>query len=379
MLKKKIKICHVVTTLGVGGMENGIVNLANNHNRDKIEIAICCLNTAGEMAERLKDDVKLYVLYEGEGFSLMRILRVARFFRKLRPDIVHTHAWGGGSLYGILGAKLAKVPVIINGEHGTFVLRPHQVILQRFLAAICNIILSVSESLKERVVKNLGIPPEKIKVIPNGVDTDIFSGKHDCSYLRDELKNRFGMVVNEDSIIIGCVGSLKPIKNQIMLLKALSEIRNKKIVKRLRVLFIGEGPDRKTLQQFVDNNDLKNNVVFLGNRKDVPQIMSLMNIFVSTSISEGMSNVLLEAFSSGIPVIATRTSEIVEEGCNGFLVDENDILDLADRIELLTNNTALRRKMGRNARAVAENKYSIIKMVSDYERFYLDLLRGRKG
>ena len=379
MLKRKIKICHVVTTLGVGGMENGIVNLANNHNRDKFEIVICCLNTAGEMAERLKDDVKLYVLHEGEGFSLMRILRVARFFRKLRPDIVHTHAWGGGSLYGILGAKLANVPVIINGEHGGFFLRPHQVIFQRYLAALCTITLSVSESLKERVVKNLGIPPEKIKVIPNGVDTDIFSGKHDCSYLREELKNRFGLVLNEDSIIIGCVGSLKPIKNQIMLLKTLSEIRNKKILERIRVLFVGDGQDRSTLQQFVDNNDLKNNVVFLGNRKDIPQIMSLMNIFVSTSISEGMSNVILEAFSSGIPVITTRTSEIVEEGYNGFLIDENDIMSLADKIELLTNNNALRREMGQNAQTVAKNKYSIAKMVSDYERLYLDLLRGRKG
>ena len=171
-------VCHVVTTLGVGGMENGIVNLANNHNRDKFEIVICCLNTAGAMAERLKDDVRLCFLNENEGFSLTRILRVARFFRKLRPDIVHTHAWGGGSLYGVLGAKLASVPVVVNGEHGAYFTNKRQVLLQKILFSLCDYNLAVSNTLKIKTGEVLKVLVEKITVIRNGVDPVKFNGLH---------------------------------------------------------------------------------------------------------------------------------------------------------------------------------------------------------
>ncbi|MCD6185776.1 MAG: glycosyltransferase family 4 protein, partial [Deltaproteobacteria bacterium] len=111
--------------------------------------------------------------------------------------------------------------------------------------------------------------------------------------------------------------------------------------------------------------------------------LSAMDIFISTSISrhEGMSNVILEAFSSSLPVIATRsvgTSELVIDGKVGFLIEQNDVLGLADRIDLLSSNLELRKTMGANAHNIVKNKYSIIRMVSDYEKLYFDILKGRK-
>lgn len=382
--KMKIKICHVVTALDVGGMENGIVNLANNHGREKFDVIICCLNEAGKMANRLKKDVRLHVLGEGEGFSFTRVLKVATFFRKLRPDIVHAHGWGGGSFYGVLGAKLACVPAIVNGEHGSFFLKAHQVILQRVLAAMCcDVTLSVSESLKDRVVQNLGISPEKIRVIPNGVDTDIFSGKYDCSYLREELKNGFGIIIDDDSVVIGCIGSLKPEKNQVMLLKALREIKHKKAGKQIKAIFVGGGADLPDLVRFVKDNGLQRAVAFIGNRKDIPQLLSAMNVFISTSISrhEGMSNVILETMSSSLPVIATKsigTSELVRDGLTGFLVEQDDVIALADEIISLCGDLELRKKMGIKAREIVKNKYSITEMVSNYEKVYSDILDSRR-
>ena len=379
MLKRKVLLCHVVTSLEVGGMENGIVNLANNHDRDKFEVLICCLNEAGEMAKRLKKDVRVHVLEEVEGFSLTRILRVARFFRKLRPDIVHAHGWGGGSFYAITGAKLAQVPVVVNGEHGSFFLKYHQVLAQKLLAKMVDVTLSVCESLKDNIEHFLDITAEKIMVIPNGIDMELFSGSCDHCDFFQELREKYNLAINKESFVISCIGSLRPVKNQMLLLKALVEIRNRNGGGNLCCLFVGDGPAFEGLKKFVINNHLEGCVVFLGRRNDIPQVLSASDVLVLTSISEGMSNVILEAFSSGLPVIATKsagTIELIEDGCSGYLVEQQDVSGLAYKIKLLFGNRDLCGRLGSKACEVARKKYSIANMVVGYEKVYLDLLKG---
>ena len=376
-----IRVCHVVNALDVGGMENGVVNLCNNLDRSKFEPMICCLYHTGPMADRLRPDVRVINMAQPQGKSILSVFRLARLFKQIKPDIVHTHAWGGGSLYGITGARLANVPVIINGEHGSFFLKNHQVILQRILARISNLTLSVSESLKRRIVKNLGIPDEKIKVIPNGVDTDKFTGNYDWSYISEECTQKYGFSLNGNSFIIGSVASLKAEKNQIMLLEALREIKHENDGRKIKIIIVGDGPDLEKLMQFVRDNQLERDVVFLGNRQDIPQLLSAFDVLISTSISrhEGMSNVILEAMSSGLPVIATKsvgTTEVVREGETGFLIEENDVSALVDKINLLRHNQELANRMGAQARKIAKEQYSIAKMVENYEKLYLNILQG---
>ena len=379
--EKKIILCHVVTTLGFGGMENGIVNLANNLDRNKFEIVICCLNSAGAMAERLKDDVRLCVLHEGEGFSLTRILNVARFFRKLQPDIVHTHAWGGGSFYGILGAKMAKIPVVINGEHGSFFTKRYQVVLQRILFFLCNYNLSVSDTLKMKIQEVLNVPTEKITVIRNGVDTVKFNGCYPASEIFQALRDE-GYEASSNSLNIFVVGSLKPQKSQITLLKSLKKIKEKNSginVNEIKIIIIGSGPDREELQTFVQENDLTDNVYFLGNRNDVAELLTIADLLVSTSRAryEGLSNVLLEAMSSSVPVIATDSigsKEIVTHGYNGYLIDEGDVQKLAHYINYLFCHRQKLAKMGQNARKTVLKNFSIDTMVSNYENIYFQAL-----
>ena len=377
--KQKIRVCHVVNALDVGGMENGVVNLCNNLDRSEFEPMICCLYHTGPMADRLRPDVRVINMAQQQGKSILSVFRLARLFKQIKPDIVHTHGWGGGSLYGILGAKLAGVSVIINGEHGTFFLKPHQIVLQRILSVMCDKTLSVSEFLKKKIVESLSIAPGRIRVIPNGVDTDKFTGNHDCSYLRHEILEKYGVYIDEESIVLGCVGSLKPIKNQIMLLRALLEIKNNPVFKKAYLLLVGDGPDYGNLKKFVSQTGLTNKVLFLGKRSDVPQLMSLMHILVSTSHYEGMPNVIMEAFASGLPVVATKaggSEELIQEGTNGCLVDVDDYHALAEKLILLISNSRLRQKMGLNAQRTARSHYSIAKMVSDYEKFYIDLFNG---
>ena len=380
-ISRKINICHVVARLDVGGMENGIVNICNRLDRKRFVPSILCLKGTGGMAKRLKPDVEIFSMDSLEGKMPLRFLTVARIFQKKRVDIVHAHGWGGGSFDGVIAARLAKVPAVINGEHGTFFLRQHQIYAQRILARLCNAQLSVSESLKNEYAKRIGIDASIIKVIRNGVDTDFFSGRHDTTRIKRELAERFHIDFNERDLFIGSIGSLKPLKNQMMLLRALDAIRQKRRTPGIKILFIGDGPDSARLKNFADEHGLDTNAFFLGERDDMPALLSLIDLVVSTSVSEGLSNVFLEAMSSGIPVISTDNEgarELLEDGLNGFLVGPEDTLELAGKIETLADNRELLNTLSLNARKFICEHYTLEKMVSSYEDFYADLLAGQR-
>jgi len=378
---KKIKVIHVVDSLETGGLENGIVNICNRLDRTRFDPMICCTRGIGPMANRLKPDVLVANMNFPEGKAPLRPLVMARFFRKEKPDLVHTHGFAGGFYEGVIGARLAGGITTINGEHGALWLKLHQVYIQRIITTLCNTILSVSETLKIELVKKLGILPAKIKVIPNGVDVQTFTGNYDMAEIKQELFNKLGVVINKDTLVLGCIGSLKPAKNQKMLINAIKKVSKNNKNNNLMVLFIGDGPDRIGLERDVIDAGLNNRIFFLGEQRNIAKLLSIINVLVSTSIPEweGMSNVILEGMSSGVPVIATRsvgTSELVINGVNGFLIEPYNIGDLCNKIQSFQNNPNLYKQLGLNARQIVCEKYSIEKMVSSYEAVYINSLES---
>jgi len=305
------------------------------------------------------------------------IFKMALLFRQRSIHIVHTHAWGGSSLYGILGARLARVPIVINGEHGLFFTKPRQILAQRILFHLCDSNLAVSESLKIRTHSILGVPLNKITVIKNGVDTERFTG----SYPKDKTIRRLrdeGFSVEEESFFVVSIGTLKPDKAQIRFLRAIKKICNDEPGNKIKFLFIGDGDDRTSLESFVENEGIKNAVVFLGHRSDIPELLSVSSILVSTSFDEGLSNVMLEAMSSGIPIISTRSmgvAELINDGIDGFLVEQEDAVQLAEKIMMLYHDKSLLQTMGKNAKNLINQRYSIKKMVEGYEHLYLKLAK----
>jgi sugar transferase (PEP-CTERM/EpsH1 system associated) len=372
----KIKVMHVLSKLDTGGLENGVVNLCNNLDRARFEPMICCLNDIGPMAQRLKTDIRLFNLNLSDRRDLFYPLRLAAFFRKENPDIVHTHGWGQWSLYAIIGARLGGIPVVINGEHGSFFAKRHQIFLQRIIGLLSNIILSVSDSLKNEITKRFAISKQRMKVIHNGVDTQIFTGNYDVFELKEELLNHFNFYIDTNSLVIGSVGSLKRQKNQTMLLQAIMALNIKRPDNNIKVIFVGDGPDRLMLEKYITDNNMKKQVVFLGERNDIPKLLSLFDVLVSTSLSEGLSNVILEAMSSAVPVIATKsvgTPELVYDSINGFIVyPPVDALGFAEKIKFLADNPQLLKTLSSNARKFIEENFSIKKMVSSYENIYLN-------
>ncbi|MBP7507591.1 MAG: glycosyltransferase [Prolixibacteraceae bacterium] len=367
---------HVVSKLDAGGLENGIVNLANHFDKDTFRIEIVCLHGLGKLAERIKPSVKTLVLNTKEGNFVKQFSELYRLFLHKRPRIVHTHGWGQGSFVSILAARLAGVAIVINGEHGSFFLKPHQVFLQRLVYKLCNSILSVSDSLKNEIVSRLNIRPDKVFVIQNGVDTEIFCGKNHAQYAKSVSVNS-PKVDEHNGFKIVCIGSLKKSKNQMLLLRAAKLLKPKIGSLRFRVFLVGEGNDREKLEAFVEESSLTEEVQFLGLRNDIPYLLYLANVLVLPSLSgsEGLSNVILEAMSSGIPVIATNSigsNELVKEGFNGYIIEDNDEL-LSCRIRDLILNQALATRMGFNARQYVIKNYSLKKMIDGYFVFYSKL------
>jgi len=377
---KRLKVCHVVSALEVGGMENGVVNLCNGHDRSQVEPMICCLKRLGPMAERLNPDVKVVCLGFSEGKELLRPWRVARFLARERPDIVHTHGWGGGSWDGVLGARLAGCPVVINGEHGLIFAGWHQVVLQRLVARLCSAVFSVSAALQRKVVRVLRIPPSRITVISNGVDVERFSPRAGLARRPLDTASVKGGC---HCTLVCCIGSLKMEKNQLLVVRAAAELLRSVPGCDLKLLLVGDGPDRPLLENYVEREGLKRHVFFMGRREDIAAILAGVDVLVSASKAdhEGMSNVILEAMASALPVVATRsvgTEELVVDGATGFLVNEGDLAAFTQRLKLLVTDKSKARALGAAARMLVLEKYSLKRMIREYEQEYRRLYARKK-
>ncbi|MHB8893954.1 MAG: glycosyltransferase [Candidatus Geothermincolia bacterium] len=373
---RKIRVLHVVESLGVGGMENGVVNIVNTIDSSAFDLRICCCSRAGVLAGRLRDGVSpVYALGCGDGLNLRAVLPLARLLRKLGTDVVHTHGWGSRSLIGYLGARVARIPFCINGEHGMLHLsRRRQLFAQRCLAHRFDRTLAVSAELKFKIIDVFLLGKDDVTVIANGVDTERFTGNYSTAGLRSELG------LPADSLLVGSIASLKQQKNQAILLRAIG-ILWQRTGSKASVIFVGEGPDRPRLEALTRKLGLEHRVVFLGHREDIPELLSLIDVLVVTSVPhhEGMSNVILEAMSSGRAVISSRSvgaGELISEGETGLLFDHEQPEQLADHLSRLEYDSVFRRRLGESARRQVLARHSLEHMVRQYEEFYRGLTGG---
>lgn len=367
MNKKKIAVMHILPSLDVGGMENGVVNLVNNMDRNVFRPLICCLEKEGRLRSRIKEDVKVFNLEENPGLQIKLPLELMRLFRNEKIDIVHTHNYYT-SIYGTIGACLARTPVIIHGEHG-MVLREEKArrkIVAKILANFTDVIICVSEDLRTQLSERTGISKKKIIAIANGIDFSLFEHK------RDDLVKGEDIGIDKNDLVIGTVGRLVAVKDYETLIKAFSLVV--KAIPNAKLMFAGDGPLAEELGSLVKKLKIEEKVIFLGHHNDVHKLYKFMNVFVLSSLSEGMSNVILEAMASSVPVVATKVGsnpELIENGRNGFLVSVGDKIELARSIIGILSNPAEANKMGQAGFKRVQDSFTIDKMVNGYEKTYL--------
>ncbi len=376
MRRPKIKIVHVLHSFEVGGLENGVVNLINHLDWDVYSHTVCCITRSGALVGRLRrEDVSIIELEKAAGNDWWLPIRLARVLRALNPDIVHTRNWG--TVDGILAGRLAGVPVVIHGEHGHTVLEVDgrnrkRRLGRRALSPFVDRFVTVSDSLRDWLHHAVGIAREKLTTIYNGVDLARF----DRVDSPEAVRSKHGFT--REDLLVGTVGRLDPIKDQESLIRAVGRLLGDH--PHLKLVVIGDGPCYSTLQALIHQLDAADRVFLLGEREDVPEVLQALDVYVLPSISEGMSNTILEAMAVGLPVIATRVGgnpELVLDGSTGFLVPRQTPEALADALQTYMATPALRRQHGAAGRQRVQQAFSLQTMVRAYDATYTSLTRQK--
>jgi sugar transferase (PEP-CTERM/EpsH1 system associated) len=374
-------IAHVIYRLDVGGLENGLVNLINRIPAERYRHAIISLTEVSSFRDRIvHDDVRCIALHKRPGNDISMLLRLWRLFRELRPSIVHSRNLA--ALEAQLPAWLAGVPCRIHGEHGRDMLdlggnsKKYQLV-RRLYRPLVHRYIALSRQLEEYLRGKVGVNSSRLNLICNGVDTERFRADERCereAFLPDGF-------AGDDSLLIGSVGRLEAVKDQMTLVRAFSDLcRRYPRDSRLRLILVGDGSLRHRIEALVAQENLQDRVWLAGARDDIPQLLRALDVFVLPSLAEGISNTILEAMACGLPVVATRVGgndELVQEGRTGFLVPPADPGTMADALQNYIDNPALRQDHGVVARKRVEEAFTMARMTSSYIDVYDDLCRRR--
>ena len=303
--------------------------------------------------------------------------RFISYLRRERVDVVHAYLFAA-QMYGVPAARLAGVPLVIAGRRaiGVYWTAPRYRMVRRLTNSLCHLHVGNSLAVKEFIMREEGVPEEKIRIVYNGIDVNRFSPREAGGGSRPPT--------------VGYVGNLTQVKRVDLLLRAARRILPE--FPELRVLIAGEGPGeaRRSYEGATDMNirgltrelGLGARVVFMGRRERVEEDMRQMDIFVMPSQSEGMSNATLEAMGVGLPVIATASGgncEVVVHGRTGYLFPPGDEARLAELMSELLRDAVARRAMGRAGRERVLERFTLKGMVTAMERVYREGLEGRGG
>jgi sugar transferase (PEP-CTERM/EpsH1 system associated) len=363
-------IAHVVHSLGVGGLENGVVNLVNG-SPAALRHAIVCMTGDRGFQARLRSGVEVVTVGKRPGHDVGAFARLVRWLRRARPEIVHSRNWG--TIDAVLAARLARIPVVLHGEHGREISDPdgrnaRRNRVRRLLAPIVTRFVTVSDDLRRWLVREVGVPARKVVTICNGVDTSRFSPGD-----RTAARAALGLAI--DRTLVGTVGRLDPVKDQAGLVRAFAGVRARN--RAAALVIVGDGPCRGELAGLITALGLSEQALLLGECHDVPRVLAALDLFVLPSIAEGISNTVLEAMATGLPVVATRVGgnpELVEDGVTGTLVPRQDPEALASAITRYLDDDGWRRAHGEAARRRAVERFSLDRMCAGYTRLYADLV-----
>ena len=376
-------VAHVLYRFSVGGLENGVVNLINHLPQDRFRHAIIALTEVSDLRTRIRrDDVAYIALKKRPGHTATLFPRLFRLFRELEPANVHTRNLA--ALECQLPAWLAGVRGRVHGEHGwdmsdlvgsnqayRWLRRGYRPFVQQYIA--------LSKNIEEYLSKRIGIPPARVTQIYNGVDIHLF---HPAPDGRVPLR---GSPFDDSRLwVIGTVGRLQPVKDQINLARAfVAAVQGSpEARRRLRLTIVGDGPLRHEIEAVLHQAGVQELAWLPGERDDVPALMRALDCFVLPSRAEGISNTILEAMASGLPVVATAVGgnpELVAAGRSGRLVPPADPRTLAASILDYFSNPDTARQHGIAGRARAVTCFSLDAMVSAYGAVYDTLLRGSRA
>lgn len=372
---RPLRVCQLITELAPGGAERCLFELSRRLDENLFDVQVIGLRD-GEVADWLRDAaVEVTVLGMGRKWDLLKLAGLAGLLRRRRIDILHTHLFHA-DLAGRPAACLAAVPCLVHTVHvaeGRF--RPWHFAYGRFLGGCCDRIVCVSSAVRDYHARRSGLPRWRYTVIPNGIEVESFA-RHQAS--RRRLRGQWG--IGRGDVLMAFVGRLDRQKGIDTLLSVMSHLCARG--EAVNLVIAGDGPQRFSVQNFMEHGPGGDRTRWLGFVKDVRAVLSAADILVMPSRWEGFGLAAAEAMAAGLPVVATRVpglAQLVLDGRTGFLIDRGDVVGLCEAIERLAGDSALRRKLGRAGRKRVAEDFDIDDNVAAHQALYAEVFGGRKA
>lgn len=354
----------------IGGIQNFVINLINRI--DKIQFRCTLINYiySEPLIQKIPPEHgRVVCLNKKPGLDVAFIKTLYDVLKQVKPDIIQTHNWGT-LIEGRFAGALAGSKRFIHAERGTLNTNFSNIAIQHLVWRYMSKVLCVSEAHKNEIIQSLRFPGSKIFPIRNGVDIEKF--KPD-PHARENFRREMGLQRNH--LCIGTVGYLRPVKNQILLIRACSAICKK--YPFVRVCLIGDGAEKENLKTACLEFGIERQVLFCGARNDIPSVLNGFDLFVLPSLNEGMPNAVLEAMATGLPVLASNvggTPEVVEDQQTGMLFPNDHKEILEKHLETLICDSEKRKIFGQNGLHRVAQLFSLNKMVQEYENLYKEIV-----
>ncbi len=370
MDREKIHIVHIIQRLAMGGLENGLLNLVNHLPSERYSHTIISLTDATEFAKGIQSDAVQVMALNGKGgLDFKMFWQLYRLLKSIEPEIVHSRNMA--ALETQLVAILARVPIRIHGEHGWDMADLHGTKssyqwIRKLLFPFLQRIVVLSNHQSDYVQTEYGLNHSKMVRICNGVDTDRFSPN-------------LNIAGGGNKTIIGCVGRLEEVKNHQLLIHAYANVLKQYPSWRdtTELQIVGTGSQLFAINDLISALAISDNVRLLGEQADTAPFYKNWHVYCLPSLAEGISNTLLEAMASGLPVVATAVGgnlDLVSENENGFLVQVDDPQEMTDRLICYLGNVAMREAHSQASRERVLKHFSMETMIDAYAQLYESVL-----
>jgi len=362
----KIKILYIITGLEIGGAEILLLNIVKNLNKDLFNCSILYLKGKADIGGEFSElNIDVYNNSRYSFFNPYKYWKIFNLIKQKKIDIVHSHLIHSNLIARIIG-KASNVKVIINSEHNTsnwkFKYIPF-IILFRITLRYVNLVHCISNSVRDHILSIITIDNSKLKVIYNGICLDRFKN--------NKFQKTSTINYSNSHPIIGCVSRLDKRKGIEYLIKAIGLLKVQ--YKDIKLILVGDGPQRSFLNRLVKELSLVDQVVFVGKTFEVEKYLSIFDFFVLPSLQEGLSIAIIEAMASGVPVIASNVGgipEVITHKQDGILIKAKNENDIFEAVIQLNNDKKLKSKLISNAYDKISAKFDIRKIVKEFESMY---------
>lgn len=371
---KKKKLLYIAVSSQTGGVPKHIMNALQYAKERNYDITVA-VPSDGDYYPWFRETAANMIDLSLKPYSIGALWKLREYVKKSKIELIHSHGKGAG-MYARPLRLLCPGVRIVHTFHGIYLeqyktgLREIYCWIEHFLGYLTDQFICVSQSEREEALRLGFAEDKKIRVICNGVNIELFDA---IQPQKLEYRNLFGFA--EDDYVIVCVARLEKMKGHLCLLRAFAQLVLD--YPKCRLLLVGDGPDRKSIEKEIQMLEIEERVVLAGFRHDVPQLLKSFDLFASMSLKEGMPYTLVEALAAEIPIVATNVignRDVIKDGVNGFLTEVEDVQAVKRVMEYAIKNPELCEQYSQQGKCDAETHFTVQASEQQLFNLYEELL-----